>query len=76
MSAQVGVELPSDPPGGSSWLEEVVDEGEAGGSEGRRRAACTGLRVNSREVCGAVSGSEGVYLRSRVIEEICGGIHR
>lgn len=67
--------MPSNPPGGSTRLEEVVDEGEARWSKGRRRATCAGLRMNSREICGAVSGSERVHLRSRVIEKICGAIH-
>lgn len=75
MCAQVCVELPSNPPGGSTWLEEVVDEGEARRSKSRRRAACAGLRMNSREICRAVSGSKGVHLGNRVIKKICGGIH-
>lgn len=75
MCAQVSAELPSKLPGGSSWLEEVVDEGEARRSKSRRRAACVGLRVDSREIGRAVSGSKGVHLGNRVIKKICGGIH-
>lgn len=52
------VQLASDPPGGSSWLEEVVDEGVPGGPEGGRGAASVGLGRNSREVRGAERGSE------------------
>ncbi|TNN34213.1 hypothetical protein EYF80_055625 [Liparis tanakae] len=48
--AQVGVELPSNPPGASTGLEEVVDEGESGGSEGWRKAPGAGLRMTSAEV--------------------------
>lgn len=71
--AQVSAELPSSPPGGSTWLEEVVDEGETRRSKGSSGATCTGL--NAGQVCGAVRGRKRVTLRSRVIEEICGGIH-
>lgn len=75
MCAQVSAELPSSPPGGSARLEEVVDEGETRWSEGRSGATCSGLRMNAGQVCGAVSGRKHVSLRSRVVEEICGGIH-
>lgn len=75
MCAQVSAELPSSPPGGSTWLEEVVDEGETRRSKGSSGATCTGLRMNTGQVCGAVSGRKRVTLRSRIIEEICGGIH-
>lgn len=69
------VELPSSPPGGSTWLEEVVDEGKARGSEGRRWATCTWLRMNSRHICGAERGGKCVYLGRGLIEKISGGIH-
>lgn len=65
-------ELPPDPPG---RLEEVVDEGKARRPEGRRWPACARLRVNPQQVCGAEWGGKCVYLGSRVVEEIRGGIH-
>lgn len=51
---------------------EVMDEGKAGRSEGRGRATCTGLGMNSREICRAEGGGKCMYLGSRVTEQICG----